>query len=106
MLESGCPLVSGQLVRLTSRPQTLLTKKQLAAHLGRSERWVELRVRDGMPVEQATDRYGRRRYNLGLVEEWLRAGRPTAPKREDRIALLERRVGELAAQVAELSKAG
>jgi len=83
-----------------------VTKKQLAAHLGRSERWVELRVRDGMPVEHVTDRYGRRRYNLRLVEEWLSYGRPTSPQREDRLALLERSVADLAAQVAELRRAG
>ena len=81
----------------------LLTKKQLAAHLGRSARWVELKVREGMPVEQATDRYGRRRYNLRLVETWLHEGRPKAVRHEDRLAVLERRVAELAAQVAELS---
>ena len=98
--------MAGQLVRLPSRGHLLVTKKQLAAHLGRSERWVELRVRDGMPVEQATDRYGRRRYDLRLVEEWLRDGRPAPLKREDRISVLERSVAELAAQVAELRKAG
>jgi hypothetical protein len=98
--------MGGQLVRLPSRGGTLLTKKQLAAHLGRSARWVELKVREGMPVEQATDRYGRRRYNLRLVETWLHEGRPKAVRREDRLAVLERRVAELAAQVAELRRAG
>jgi len=98
--------MTGQLVRLPSRGPVLLTKKQLAAHLERSERWVELRVRDGMPVEDATDRHGRRRYDLGLVERWLRSGRPAAAKTKDRIALLEESVADLAAQVAELRKAG
>ena len=84
----------------------LLTKKQLAAHLGRSERWVELRVREGMPVEEATDRCGRRRYDLWLVDEWLKQGRRRPARREDRIAVLERSVADLAAQVAELRKAG
>ena len=67
---------------------------------------MELRVRDGMPVEQSTDRYGRRRYHLEAVEEWLRNGRPTRARREDRIALLERTVADLAAEVAELRRAG
>jgi hypothetical protein len=98
--------MAGQLVRLPSRGEVLLTKKQLAAHLGRSERWVELRVRDGMPVEHATDRYGRRRYNLWRVEAWLKQGRRTPAKREDRIARLERSVADLAAQVAELQRTG
>jgi hypothetical protein len=86
--------MAGQLVALPVRGATLLTKKQLAAHLGRSESWVELRVREGMPVEEATDRYGRRRYNLALVEQWLSAGRPRQAKREDRLALLELSVAE------------
>ena len=98
--------MGGQLVRLPARGQLLLSKKQLAAHLGRSERWIELRVRDGMPVEEATDRYGRRRYNLSLVEQWLSRGRPTPRKREDRVTVLERAVADLAAQVAELRRAG
>jgi phage terminase Nu1 subunit (DNA packaging protein) len=98
--------MTGKLVRLPARGQPLLTKKQLASHLGRSERWIELRVRDGMPVEEATDRYGRRRYDLRLVEAWLRRGRPISAKREDRIAILERSVADLAAQVAELRKTG
>jgi phage terminase Nu1 subunit (DNA packaging protein) len=98
--------MTGQVVRMPSRGPILLTKKQLAAHLGRSERWVELRVRDGMPVEHATDRYGRRRYNLWLVEEWLRNGRPVSAKHEDRLAALEHSVADLAAQVAELRRAG
>jgi hypothetical protein len=98
--------MAGQLVQLPLRRELLLTKKQLAAHLSRSERWVELRVREGMPAEQATDRYGRRRYNLRLVEQWLSDGRPSSRKREDRIAILERSLADLAAQVAQLRKAG
>lgn len=98
--------MTGQLVTLPSRGEVLLTKRQLAAHLGRSERWVEMRVRDGMPVEHATDRYGRRRYNLRLVEDWLKNGRRVPVKREDRIAVLERSVAELSAQVAELRRTG
>ena len=98
--------MGGQVVRLPSRGDTLLTKKQLAAHLGRSERWVELKVKEGMPVEDSTDRYGRRRYNLRLVDTWLNEGRSKAVRREDRIAVLERRVAELAAQIAELRRTG
>jgi hypothetical protein len=49
----------------------LLTKRQLANHLGRSTRWVELMVRDeNMPAEW--DRHRReRRYDLRAVEAWL-----------------------------------
>lgn len=99
--------MSGQVIQLPSRGAgTLLTKKQLAAHLGRSERWVELKVREGMPVEAATDRYGRRRYSLRAVEAWLDGGNPKPAKREDRIAALEAQVADLASQVAQLRRAG
>jgi hypothetical protein len=81
----------------------MLTKKQLAHELQRSERWIEIKVREGMPVEEATDRYGRRRYNLRLVREWLKDGKPA--KAKDRVSVLERRVAELADQVAELQRA-
>ncbi len=66
---------------------------------------MELRVRDGMPVEHATDRYGRRRYNLRLVQAWLDDA-PPKTARQDRVTALERQVAELSAQVAELRKAG
>ena len=98
--------MGGQVVRLPSRGDTLLTKKQLATLVGRSERWVELKVNEGMPMEEATDRYGRRRYNLRLVQEWLNDGQPKAARREDRVAVLERQVADLAAQLAELTKTG
>lgn len=48
-----------------------VTKPHLAAHLGMSERWIEMRVRDGMPSQ----RFGRsRRFRISEVESWL-AGR-------------------------------
>jgi predicted DNA-binding transcriptional regulator AlpA len=45
-----------------------LTKKQLAAHFGYSTRWVELRVREGMPSKLIG---GRRRFRLSEVEAWI-----------------------------------
>lgn len=99
--------MSGNVIQLPSRSvDMLLTKKQLAAHLGRSERWVELKVKAGMPVEAATDRYGRRRYSLRAVEAWLDGGHPKSAKREDRLAVLEAQMADLAAQVAQLRRAG
>jgi phage terminase Nu1 subunit (DNA packaging protein) len=94
-------------IQLPSRGvERVLTKKQLAAHLGRSERWVELRVREGMPVLEATDRYGRRRYKLRACEEWLARGRPRiVASTEDRLAALECQVGELIALVRGLRRA-
>jgi hypothetical protein len=45
-----------------------LTKKQLGAHYGYSVRWVELRVRDGMPSHR---RGGQLRFLLSEVEAWF-----------------------------------
>jgi hypothetical protein len=42
----------------------MLTKRQLAEHLGRSERWIELKMRDGLPCLPRTDRQGRRMFRL------------------------------------------
>lgn len=48
-----------------------LTKQELAKYLGFSPRWVELRVRDGMPCE----RFGARlRFQRTPVEQWLKEG--------------------------------
>ncbi len=77
----------------------ILTKRQLGEHLGRSPRWIELRVREGMPVEEGNDRYGRRRFNLTAVEAWLREGKPkppaSKPDLEQRVASLEQQLSEL-----------
>ena len=52
--------------RLGSEPW--LSKQQLAAHLGFSVRWVEYRVREGMPSK----RFGARlRFRVSDVEEWI-----------------------------------
>lgn len=82
----------GQLVALPTSQR--VTKKQLAAHLGRSERWIELRAKEGMPVIEATDRLGRRMYPLQEVTDWLDAGRPKRKPR-DRFTALEERVAAL-----------
>ena len=81
----------------------LITKQQLSEHLGRSTRWVELRVREGMPSEPPTTRFPRRRFRLAEVEAWLAAGSATPPRRQaQRIAELEERVAELAAALEHL----
>ena len=60
--------MTGTLLRMTPRVEPWLTKRQLAAHLGFSTRWVELRVREGMPAQ----RWGSRlRFRASEVEEWL-----------------------------------
>jgi phage terminase Nu1 subunit (DNA packaging protein) len=98
--------MSAQIISLPARGPILLTKKQLAAHLCRSERWIELKVRDGMPVEQNTDRHGRRRYDVQQVERWLKERPASSAKREDRLDRLERMITGLAAQVADVRRAG
>lgn len=45
-----------------------LTKAQIAAHCGYSVRWVELRVRDGLPCRRWG---GRLRFQRSAVEAWL-----------------------------------
>lgn len=45
-----------------------LSKRQLAQHLGFSERWVELRVKAGMPHKRFG---GRLRFRASEVEAWL-----------------------------------
>lgn len=46
----------------------MLDKKQLANHFGRSTRWVELRVNEGMPSEV---RRGKRMFSLLQVQDWF-----------------------------------
>jgi phage terminase Nu1 subunit (DNA packaging protein) len=48
--------------------EQLVTKKQLAASLGYSTRWVELRVREGMPSVVIGNR---RRFRISEVMRWL-----------------------------------
>jgi hypothetical protein len=51
-----------------------LSKRQVADHFGRSTRWVELRVREGLPSHMIG---GRRGFRLSEVESWVleRSGR-------------------------------
>lgn len=44
------------------------TKQEIAKHYGFSPRWVELRLRDGMPHRRIG---GRPRFQLGAVDRWL-----------------------------------
>ena len=45
-----------------------LSKRQIADHFGRSTRWVELRVREGLPSKMIG---GRRGFRLSEVEAWI-----------------------------------
>jgi hypothetical protein len=92
--------MSARIYHLPATRSALLTKKQLAAHLGRSTRWIEMQMRRGLPVQAATDRFGGRRYDLARVEAWLRAGE--AVTRRDRT--LAERVAALELLVSELTR--
>jgi hypothetical protein len=81
-------------VQLRGPSQALLAKKQLAVARGRSERWIELKQRDGLPVA-STDRFGRRRYRLADVQRWLHDVPAPARSMADRLDELERQVAEL-----------
>lgn len=87
--------MSENVIQLPSRGESIVTKRQLAAKLGRSERWVEGKCKEGMPVLEQTDRWGRRLYNLGAVEAFLRE--KPAPRRslEGRVTDLERQMSKL-----------
>jgi hypothetical protein len=58
--------VSGDVVRL----EPWLGKAQLAEHLACSERWIELRMADGMPYAKIA---GRIKFKPSEVEAWLAA---------------------------------
>ncbi len=45
-----------------------LNKRQIADYFGRSTRWVELRVREGLPSKMIG---GRRGFRLSEVEAWI-----------------------------------
>lgn len=55
--------------RRRPEPEPWLRKAGIAKHLGFSTRWVEMRLRDGMPSELWG---GERRFRVTDVEAWLR----------------------------------
>jgi len=58
------------LIRMPLRPgsEPWLSKKQIAAHFGFSTRWVEMRVREGMPSQMIG---GHRKFRVIECEQWL-----------------------------------
>lgn len=62
--------MTGRLIRMPLRPgsEPWLSKRQIAAHFGFSTRWVELRVRDGMPSQMIG---GHRRFRVSECETWV-----------------------------------
>lgn len=96
--------MSATVVKIRGDAGRLLTKKQLAAELGFSTRWIELRMQEGLPSEQPTERYPYRRYRLADVEAWLEAGERKSGGTVERIARLEEQVATLIATVERLQR--
>jgi hypothetical protein len=63
--------LTGVVVRLPSARGRLLTKRQLAGERGRSTRWVELRMREGLPVLPRRSPGEHARFDLEAVRAWL-----------------------------------
>jgi predicted DNA-binding transcriptional regulator AlpA len=57
-------------VRRGARSEPWLSKRQIAAHYGRSTRWIELRVREGLPSRMLG---GKRAFRLSEVDTWISA---------------------------------
>jgi len=66
--------VIGRVIAFPRRPgsEPWLSKRQIAAHFGFSTRWVEMRVREGLPSQMIG---GHRRFLASECEEWLLKGR-------------------------------
>lgn len=61
--------MTGRVLPFPGRPEPWVTKAHLAAYLGRSNRWVELKVCDGVPSHMIG---GRRAFRISEVDQWLR----------------------------------
>lgn len=85
---------------LRSFPRGLLTKKQLAAELSRSTRWIELRMREGLPVAPRATAREHARFDLEAVRAWL-TSRSGASRLhlEERVTQLEQQVHTLIAEL-------
>jgi hypothetical protein len=70
MVNSAVVPGAGRVLRLVSRTgfEPWLTKREIAAHFGRSTRWVELRMQEGLPSKMIG---GRRGFRLADVEAWI-----------------------------------
>lgn len=92
-----------ELVHFPTRhqPGRLLTKKQLAAELGRSTKWIELRMREGLPVEPRKTAHEHARFDLAKVRAWLDSRSERKPMTlEERVAMLERTVAAMSERMA------
>jgi phage terminase Nu1 subunit (DNA packaging protein) len=87
--------LSGEVVAFPHRSagHRRLTKRQLAAELGRSTRWIEFQMLEGMPVLPRRTRSAHARFDLDAVRTWLAARADGTPlPLEERVARMERQV--------------
>jgi hypothetical protein len=64
--------MSAQVLPFPTTHEPWLSKAQIAMHFGRTTRWVELRMRDGMPHRKdGRSRYARTMFRLSEVEAWM-----------------------------------
>jgi hypothetical protein len=69
--------MSATIVPFPTTHEPWLSKGQIAAYYGRTTRWVEPRVREGMPHRKdGGSRYARTMFRLSDMEAWMasRAG--------------------------------
>jgi phage terminase Nu1 subunit (DNA packaging protein) len=82
--------VSATVVSINQRG--LLTKKELAEHIGRSDRWIEQQQHKGLPVAERNTQ-GWNLYKLADVEAWMRQERPKTT--EQRLTAVEAELATL-----------
>jgi hypothetical protein len=77
-VQTSEPLAAASSDVQVALPEPWVTKRQLAAHLRVTPRWVELQQRDGLPHL----RMGRmNRYRISAGEAWLRERGISTPVR-------------------------
>lgn len=98
----------GKLVQLNAVPARELpvTKRRLAEMLGRSTRWIEYRMREGLPFER-TGQHGHPRYYPTKVNAWLqeRAQQPQTPRStSEQVGVLTQEINKLHARLEQLER--
>lgn len=61
-----------QIVAFPTTHEPWLSKRQIAMHYGRTTRWVEMRMRDGMPHRKdGRSREARTMFRLSECDAWM-----------------------------------
>lgn len=64
--------MSAQVLPFPTTHEPWLSKKQIAAHFGRTTRWVEMRMAEGMPHRKdGESREARTMFRMSDVEAWM-----------------------------------